>query len=34
MPFGPNQNFWLADVRDNQPHSSVAIFLNGIPNLP
>jgi hypothetical protein len=34
MPFGPDQNFWLADVRDNLPHSSVAIFLNRIPDLP
>jgi len=34
MPFGPNQNFWLGDVRDDQPHSFVEIFLNRIPDLP
>ena len=34
MPFGPNQNFWPGDVRDDQPHSSVATFLNRIPDVP
>jgi len=34
MPFGPNQNFWLGDVRDDQHHSFVEIFLNRIPELP
>ena len=34
MPFGPNQNFRLVDVRDDQSHSSMAIFLNRIPDVP